>query len=277
MNPSTSQTDPEGMNDHAMTHDTGASAMAGAAADHANRAAPATRDAAPASGDPVILARDVTFSYGRFPVLRGIDLTVGQGETVLLTGENGCGKSTLLKVLIGQLPRDGGELTVLGQKVGGRRGLNQVGYVPQANVMAKISFPITSRELAVQGLARDFGPIRVPRRRHLRAAEEKFRDMGLEDYLDVPFGELSGGLQQRVMITRALLGEPRLLVLDEPTAGVDKDSRAGFLDLLRDLGREYGMSIVVVTHDVRTVSDHLDVTVTYRMEEGKLTDAVPAR
>ncbi|WP_448852169.1 metal ABC transporter ATP-binding protein [Corynebacterium sp. 335C] len=252
-----------------MTTDTGATAITSDDAAAAPAAAP--------GGEPVILARDVTFSYGRFPVLRGIDLRVEPGETVLLTGENGCGKSTLLKVLIGQLPRDGGELTVMGQKVGGRRGLKHVGYVPQANVMAKISFPITSRELAVQGLARDFGPIRVPRKRHLKLTEEKFRDMGLEDYLDVPFGELSGGLQQRVMITRALLAEPKVLVLDEPTAGVDKDSRAGFLDLLRDLGREYGMSIVVVTHDVTTVSDHLDVSVAYRMEEGKLTDAVPAR
>lgn len=228
------------------------------------------------STDPVILARGLTFAYGRFPVLTGVDLRVEPGETVLLTGENGCGKSTLLKVLIGQLPRGGGELAVLGQDPGARRGLKHVGYVPQANVMAKISFPITSRELAVQGLARDFGPIRIPRTRHLRLTEEKFRDMGLEAYLDVPFGELSGGLQQRVMITRALLAEPKVLVLDEPTAGVDKDSRAGFLELLRGLGRDYGMAIVVVTHDVRTVSEHLDVSVTYRMDEGKLTDAVTA-
>ncbi|WP_075692057.1 metal ABC transporter ATP-binding protein [Corynebacterium sphenisci] len=219
---------------------------------------------------PAIRARGLRFSFGSFPVLKGVDLDVAPGETVLLTGENGCGKSTLLKVLIGQLPRDAGELTVLGQEVGGRTGLRHVGYVPQANVMAKISFPITSRELAVQGLTRDFGPVKIPRRVHRERTDAEFRRMGLADYLDVPFGELSGGLQQRVMITRALLAEPRLLVLDEPTAGVDKDSRAGFLDLLRELGEDLGMSIVVVTHDLATVQRHLAVTTTYRMEEGTL-------
>ncbi|VEI12972.1 metal ABC transporter ATP-binding protein [Trueperella bialowiezensis] len=224
------------------------------------------------SSSDAIYAQDITFSYGRFEVLRGVSLRVKPGETVVLTGDNGCGKSTLVKVVIGELARSGGELSVLGQEVSTRRGLEHVGYVPQTNVVSKISFPITSEELAVQGLARDFGPIKIPRKRHLEATRELFATMGLEEYLDVPFGELSGGLQQRVMITRALLADPKLVVLDEPTAGVDRESRVGFLELLRDLGRTRGIAIFVVTHDVALVERHLDVAATYRMEEGVLLD-----
>lgn len=215
-------------------------------------------------------AQDITFSYGQFAVLRGLNLKVPAGETIVVTGDNGCGKSTLIKVIIGELARSGGELTVLGQEVATKTGLKHVGYVPQMNVMAQISFPITAQELAVQGLARDFGLVKIPRKRHLCATAEQFEQMGLTEYLHVPFGELSGGLQQRVMITRALLGDPKLLVLDEPTVGVDKESRARFLSLLSELGHKRGLTIVVVTHDVAIVERHLDVTTTYRMEEGSL-------
>ncbi|WP_257158704.1 metal ABC transporter ATP-binding protein [Corynebacterium cystitidis] len=224
----------------------------------------------------ILHTRSVTFSYGGFPVLKGVDLDVYQGETVVLTGENGCGKSTLLKVLIGQLPRDGGDLRILGIDVRGSADLHHVGYVPQSNVMAKISFPITSQELAVQGLARDFGVVKIPRRKHLEKTREKFEEMGIGHILDVPFGELSGGLQQRVMIARALLADPKLVVLDEPTAGVDKESRVGFLHLLRELTATQELTVLVVTHDVATMNEHLDVTATYTMEGGKLrhVDAV---
>lgn len=216
-------------------------------------------------------AKDLAFSYGRFPVLKDIDFSLPMGEAVVITGENGCGKSTLLKVIIGQLEANEGSLTVMGQKVRAERPLKEVGYVPQANVMARISFPVTVQELAVQGLAREFGPVKIPRKQHLQRTAEAIEKMGLEDFLHVPFSELSGGLQQRVMITRALLADPKLLVLDEPTTGVDKESRADFLDILHGLNKDEGITILIVTHDVDTVHHHLDVSTTYLLEDGRLT------
>lgn len=222
---------------------------------------------------PVITAHSVDFAYGSLPVLRDVDLEVTEGETVCLTGPNGCGKSTLLKVLIGELRHDAGHVEVLGQRVDRRRGLHHVGYVPQTNTIASITFPITSLELAVQGLAREFGWVKIPRRSHHTRARETFERLGLEDFTDVPFRELSGGLQQRVMIARALLIEPRLVVLDEPTSGVDTQSRTGLLSMLDRLRADTEMTILIVTHDLPLVAENMHVDAVYRMHEGSLRDA----
>ena len=221
----------------------------------------------------IIQARGVEFAYGRFPVLRGIDLDVERGEVACLTGDNGCGKSTLLKVLISQNRPDRGTVNILGQENCRTEHLPDVGYVPQTNVVNKISFPITARELVVQGLSRDFGWAKVPRRRHFEKAEQMLSDMGLGCFARVPFGELSGGLQQRVLIARALIDDPKLVFLDEPTVGVDKRSLSGFLRQLEELTRSRGLTIVMVTHELEVVSREMNVDSIYTMEDGVLANA----
>ncbi|MDK8790298.1 ATP-binding cassette domain-containing protein [Corynebacterium sp. MSK039] len=228
---------------------------------------------------PIIEARGVEFAYGAFPVLCGVDLTVVPGEVAAFTGDNGCGKSTLLKILIGQNRPTGGSVRLFGEETFTGSGavasgrLRGIGYVPQTNVVNKISFPITSRELVVQGLARDFGFVKVPRRRHYEHADELLDHMGLGEFAPVPFGELSGGLQQRVLIARALIDDPRLVVLDEPTVGVDKRSLAGFLHQLDRLREEKGLTIVMVSHELETVTSHMQVDSVYVMKEGLLCHA----
>ncbi len=223
---------------------------------------------------PVITARAVEFSYGAFPVLTGADFSLAAGEATCLTGDNGCGKSTFLKLLIGELTPQAGTIQVLGRQVE-KRGLRHLGYVPQANAISQIAFPITSLELATQGLARDFGVIRIPRRRHREHTLEVFAQLGLEKFAHVPFSELSGGLQQRVMIARALLADPHLLVLDEPTAGVDAESRVEFLRLLDDLCNQ-GVTLMIVTHDVDMVQANMHIDTVHRMEEGRVHVAAAA-
>lgn len=228
---------------------------------------------------PIIEASGVEFAYGAFPVLRGIDLTVAPGEVTAFTGENGCGKSTLLKILIGQNLPTSGSVRLFGEETFAESGsvahgrLRGIGYVPQTNVVNKISFPITSRELVVQGLARDFGFVKIPRRRHYERADELLDHMGLGEFARVPFGELSGGLQQRVLIARALVDDPRLVVLDEPTVGVDKQSLSGFLQQLESLRDEKGLTIVMVSHELETVTNHMQVDSVYVMKEGLLCHA----
>lgn len=215
----------------------------------------------------------VRFAYANDPVITDISLEVEPGRTVCFTGENGCGKSTLLKLIIGDLAPDEGRVEVLGERVHGRRALKELGYVPQKNVIGKNSFPITAQEIVVQGLAGDFGIVKIPRRRHQRRALEALQHMGLGEYADTPFGELSGGLQQRVMITRALINDPEIIVLDEPTAGVDKESREEFLRELDRLHSERGLTVVMVTHDVAVVQENMHVDDLFRIESGRLADA----
>lgn len=221
----------------------------------------------------VLEVQDLSFSFGAYPVLRNISLDIGEGEIVCITGENGCGKSTLLRLMTGAYRPSSGSCSLFGAPAVSGKQLHRIGYVPQATATEKISFPITARELVVQGLSRDFGWLKIPRTRHYRVAEEQLEKMGLAEFARVPFAELSGGLQQRVLITRALIHRPRLLFLDEPTSGVDVESRAQFFGTLAELHDAHNLTIVVVTHNVDEVYSHLRVDHIYRIEQGALIDA----
>ncbi|MDU0479322.1 ATP-binding cassette domain-containing protein [Staphylococcus chromogenes] len=221
----------------------------------------------------VLQVQDLSYSYGSFPVLRDINFRVTAGEIVCITGENGSGKSTLLRLLTGAYRPLTGSCLLFGAPAAGGKQLHRIGFVPQATTTEKISFPITARELVVQGLCHDFGLIKIPRARHYSRADELLDHMGLGSIARVPFSELSGGLQQRVLITRALIHEPSLLFLDEPTSGVDVESRAGFFRTLAELHSEQNLTIVVVTHNLDEIQAHLPVDSIYRIDQGALLDA----
>lgn len=213
---------------------------------------------------------NVYFSYGPHPVIQGVDLTIKKGETVCMTGENGSGKSTLLKLIIGALEPASGTVKVLGSSMHKRRGVLELGYVPQNNAISQTAFPITAREIVVMGLLSDFGFVKIPRRRHLDRAEDTLTQMGLEKYIHFPFSELSGGLQQRVMITRALIHDPEIVILDEPTAGVDKESREEFLQFLDKYTSEKGLTALIVTHDTKTIIENMNIDTFINIQEGQL-------
>lgn len=221
----------------------------------------------------VIRAEDLHFSFGRFPVIKGANLDIRAGQLVCLTGENGCGKSTVLKLLIGTYKPDSGSALLFGEPAHNNKHLDKVGYVPQATTTEKISFPITSRELVVQGLGREFGFLRIPRAEHYRRAELMLDKLGLSAITNVPFSELSGGQQQRVLIARALINEPKLLFLDEPISGVDAESRAEFLSFIETLRADAGLTVLIVTHDLEEIHRYVTVDHVYRISEGVISDA----
>ncbi|WP_192795917.1 metal ABC transporter ATP-binding protein [Corynebacterium sp. 11A] len=221
----------------------------------------------------VIETKDLHFSFGRFPVLKGVNFTLNNGEAVCLTGENGCGKSTALKIFIGAYKPTEGTSMLFGSPSAKGDQLYRVGYVPQATTTEKISFPITSRELVAQGLTREMGMFTFARKTQRDKAEETLRSMGLEKIIDVPFSELSGGLQQRVLISRALITQPDLLILDEPISGVDAGSRVEFLTLIEQLRKEHGLTVLMVTHDLDEIRRHVTIDRIQRIEEGQLIDA----
>lgn len=220
-----------------------------------------------------IAIEQVSFGYTKEPVLTNINLTVQSGEFICLVGENGSGKSTLIKLMLGVEKPQAGAVRLMGTEVAKLTSFKEIGYVPQVNAVNKISFPITVTELVTLGLYEDFGWVKIPRRRHRTQAKDKLAQMGLSAYVNTPFNELSGGLQQRCMITRALINNPKILILDEPTAGVDQASKVAFLELLNNLHQQGDITIVLVSHEVDLVQQYISLDKVYRISEGGLVDA----
>lgn len=218
----------------------------------------------------IIDVSNLNFGYTSELVLKDVNLCVDEGQFICITGENGSGKSTLLKVLLGELKHFEGSVKLFGDAINSIKDFKDIGYVPQNSVMNKVAFPTTCREMVAINLYRSFGPVKFPGKKHFERAEKALVDMGLEKYVRTPFNELSGGLQQRVMITRALINDPRLLILDEPTAGVDNESKVRFLDLLETVTQERNITAVLVSHELELVSRHINFDATYRINSGRI-------
>ena len=204
------------------------------------------RTPAGAEPDALIGLHGVAAGYGGTPVLRGVDLAVSARQFTGIVGPSGSGKTTLLRVLLGTVSPIAGT-------VARRRGL-RVGYVPQVEAV-NWSFPVTVAECVL--MARTQGR-RLPWRSRAEQAEvsDVLGRLGIEALARRHIRELSGGQQQRVFIARALLGKPELLLMDEPTSGVDVRTRHEVLHLLDDLHRD-GLAIVLTTHDLNGMAAHL--------------------
>ncbi len=200
-------------------------------------------------------ATSVSGGYGRARVLADLDFTVHRGEFVGLVGPSGAGKTTLLRLLTGRADLHGGTLQVLQQSVRFGRPPRGVGYVPQ---LATIDwdFPLTVREVVLLG---DTAASRwVPwfSRRERTTADALLERLGITHVADHPISDLSGGQRQRMFLARSLLRRCDLLLLDEPTSGVDLTTRAEMLRLLGELHHE-GLTVVLTTHDLNFVAAHL--------------------
>jgi zinc transport system ATP-binding protein len=193
---------------------------------------------------------DLCFSYSGKEVLHNIDLIVNQGDFIAVVGPNGGGKTTLLKLIVGLLKPTRGTVRLAGWK-GGRKGL-EIGYVPQ-QIDHNLSFPATALDVVIMGKHVPeqrliFNRSRRDRKDGLAALEK----MGIAEFAERKISDLSGGQRQRVLIARALVTEPELLVLDEPTASIDSRGQTEFYQLLEGLNKE--LTILMVSHDLLSVS-----------------------
>ena len=199
---------------------------------------------------PVLDIRGLHAGYSRTIALEDIDLQVSQGEILGIIGPNGSGKSTLFKVILGLLRPWRGEVLVFGQPSSSQR--TMVGYMPQVELV-DWDFPVTVGDVALMGRYGRLGLLRRPTKVDRRAAEEALDRVGMAHLRKRLIGELSGGQRRRVLLARAVADNPRLLLLDEPLAGLDATAQHQLLDIVRDL-QSGGTTVVLSTHDLSCVS-----------------------
>lgn len=183
--------------------------------------------------DELIKAQGVDMRFGSMTVLSGVTLSLKPKEIVTIVGPNGSGKSTLLRLLLGILRPSAGQVTRA-------RGL-RVGYVPQKLALDP-SLPMTVRRF-----------LSLPRRVSNSDAQNALNRVGMADCEGLQMASLSGGQMQRVLLARALINDPHLLVLDEPTQGLDQPGEAAFYRLIEDVRRETGVAVLMVSHDLHVV------------------------
>ena len=213
---------------------------------------------------PVIDAENVSFAYDDQPVVEDISLTVREGEFLGLVGPNGSGKTTLLKLLLGSLSPDTGTVRLFDQPVDEFEDGKRLGYVSQASTEVANSMPVTVREVVRMGRYPHVG-LNALSDEDEALVEEALEQVGITDLADRRIGRLSGGQQQRAYIARAIAAEADLLALDEPTVGVDAESREAFYDLLDDLN-DQGITILLIEHDIGVVAEHVDRVVCINRE-----------
>ena len=204
--------------------------------------------------DPLVEARDLTFGYAAAPVVEGVTFRVDRGEYVGIVGPNGSGKSTLLRLLLGLHEPDSGAAELLGHSARAFAERERVGYVAQDVTEDEKRMPITVSEVVLMGRFphAGFGRVTAEDRTLTR---EALRTVGIEHLADRKVTALSGGQRQRTYIARALAGEAELLVLDEPTVGVDAESVDAFFELLNGLVAD-GLTVLLVEHDIGAVIEH---------------------
>lgn len=204
-----------------------------------------------------IEVKDVSLAIGGHTILDAVSFAIPEGRYVGIVGPNGGGKTTLLKIILGlQRPTDGsvkifGESPIIGRKRG------KIGYVPQRIAQAEIPFPVSVEEMVWSGRTPAIGVGQWRSAEDLRTVEEAMERAEVVHLRHRLVGTLSGGERQRVFIARSLASDPNLLILDEPTTGVDIAAKEQFYTLLKALNKDLGLTILFVSHDIEVMTSEV--------------------
>lgn len=222
--------------------------------------------------------KDVSFSYGEHAVLENVNLKIAKGGFVGILGHNGAGKTTLMKLSLGLLKTQNGKVKVLGHDAERFRHWEKVGYVQQTVEDFDFQFPATVMEVVLMGrLSRKRGLLKRFDDEDKKAALHAMETIGITHLKDKKIGALSGGQRQKVFLAKTLCGNAEVLFLDEPTAAMDYNSQHSFYDLLQKLNREMGITIILITHDLGQVLQHvkrvvvLNRRIVFEGESGKFS------
>ncbi len=206
----------------------------------------------------LIELEDAYVSLGGRVVLEDITFALKEGMFLGVVGPNGAGKTTLLRVILGIARPDSGTVRVMGMTPSElKRELHHIGYVPQTVLFDPI-FPVSIFDVVMMGRICCIGTLRFASKADREAVSDSIRMVGLEGLEKRPIGELSGGQQKRAFLARALCRETRILLLDEPTAGLDLPAQGQFMELLAGLKARLGLSVVFVSHDVNVLARYSD-------------------
>ncbi|OGK51605.1 zinc ABC transporter ATP-binding protein [Candidatus Roizmanbacteria bacterium RIFCSPLOWO2_01_FULL_41_22] len=202
----------------------------------------------------IIELKNISFAYQKEHVLRDINLQVHLGDYLGMIGPNGGGKTTLLKIMLGLLKPSQGSVCLFSQPLDQFRDWPKIGYVPQKAVNFDANFPATVYEVVAMGRYGKRGLFRRLNASDKKMILESLRQVEMIEYKDRIIGDLSGGQQQRVFIARALSSQPQVILLDEPTVGVDLKAQEAFYQLLQKLNQKLNLTLVLVSHDIDVVA-----------------------
>jgi zinc transport system ATP-binding protein len=207
---------------------------------------------------PAIEIKDLSVVIKGKEVLKNINFTLEEGHFLGIVGPNGGGKTTLVRAILGLLKPSSGSIAVLGHSPESLHLENSsFGYLPQHQNIDP-NFPATALDIVLMGRYRKVGFLKWPGKKDREKALQCLATMGAEDLSGTQYSQLSGGQQQRVSIARALAGEPKILVLDEPSTGIDVVGQEDFYHLLKGLQKKMGLTILMVSHDIGTVTAYVD-------------------
>ncbi|MCX7884994.1 MAG: metal ABC transporter ATP-binding protein [Caloramator sp.] len=204
----------------------------------------------------VVEVNNLSFGYADNLILKNINFSVEKGDFLGIIGSNGSGKSTLIKLMLKILTPLSGEIKLLGENINSFNNWSSIGYVSQKSNSFNTSFPATVEEVVGANIYSKIGLFRISNKSHHDMILKAIKLVGLEDCSKKLIGNLSGGQQQRVFIARALVNNPKILFLDEPTVGIDSKSQSALYCLLSKLQKELGITIIMVTHDIQDIAIH---------------------
>jgi ABC-type Mn2+/Zn2+ transport system ATPase subunit len=204
------------------------------------------------SNQPLVRFENVTLGYRRKVIARNISFSIDEGEFVGIVGPNGSGKTTIVRAILGILKSGSGTISISGRSSDKLR----IGYVPQRDSIDPI-MPFTVMDVVMMGRYGRLGLIRIPTKHDRAAAIEALEHVDLLDHASSSYRDLSGGQKQRALIARALAVAPDMLILDEPTNGMDLASRTSIMELIKHFHAEHGMTILMVSHLLSDVANYV--------------------
>ena len=212
----------------------------------------------------ILKVENLSFGYTKDNIFENISFEIDEGDFVCLIGSNGAGKSTLLKLILNQLEKNSGNIKFNM----GKNPYEEIGYVPQLGIGSSYNFPITVQEMVSLSLNKELRGFKRIKDSHIEKISFALMQVGMQEKIDCLYSELSGGQRQRVLIAKSLVATPKFLILDEPTNGIDEESRKSLFKLLSHLNKEHNITILMITHELSDVEEYINKL--YKLKDKKI-------